>query len=47
MVRNKFLVVLAGFFQAESQNKQLLAPIRELDEVVHLEFWFQIPVRII
>lgn len=47
MVHDKFFVVLAWLFQPEGENKQLLAPIRKLDQVVHFHLGLHIPVRIV
>ena len=47
MVRYQLIVILARLFKPEKENNELLAPVRSLHEVVPLEFWFHIPVRVV
>ena len=47
MVRYQLIVILARLFEPEKENDELLATVRSLHEVVPLEFWFHLPVRVV
>ena len=47
MVGHELVIVLAGLFESQEKNNELLTLVRCLHEIVGLEFWFHIPVWIV
>lgn len=47
VVSNQLIVILAGLLKPEKEHNQLLTPIRGLHEIVGLQFWLHVPVRVV
>lgn len=46
VVAYEFVVVLPRFLEAEKKNEKLLGPVGCLHEIIQLELWLHLPVRI-
>ena len=47
VVGNELTVVLAGFFESQEKDDELLPPVCHLHKIVRFEFWLHVPVRIV
>jgi hypothetical protein len=44
---NEFLEVFPGLLKAKDEDDKLVAPVGRLHEIVALQFWSHLPVRVI
>ena len=47
VVGHELTIVLAGFFEPQEKDDELLPPVCHLHKVVRFEFWLHVPVRIV
>ena len=46
VVAHELVVVFPWFFETENENEELLGPVGCLHEIIQLELWLELPVRI-